>query len=378
MKDSHLEESNKTLLVLLEKAEQIISIINLSDGIIKKYNQLKEMTFEKLGLEYHPLVKKISSTTNTHVSREDTNILYDVLNRTRNINNKKNLIIEFLFDLIEKFKFENNTYMKNYLYDHNFLSQIDKIYSSNINFYKNIEDIEFDLKMEEIKIKDFLGKSEINYKKFLSGLKFKDTNFTTNKSLGNIYGENTLDDVNKIDDVVRDYERKIDEIRRSHEREITEYREKYNDLRTKYNPDLEKEIFKLRDELEESRYINHKINDLVTPIYEKYYQKNATWYENEKMEFKYKELDMINFTISLVHKFFNDNKYLIDLVSSLQKDKISLIEERNLPFVINTIQNNHLLNEIYEDSKILQCQSDNFSRNLDQVMDFINKNFENI
>ena len=58
------------LLSLLEKAEKILSLINLSDTAISKYNQLKQMTFEKLNISFTPLIKRattivLSSSTNS-------------------------------------------------------------------------------------------------------------------------------------------------------------------------------------------------------------------------------------------------------------------------------------------------------------------------
>ena len=47
----------KPILLLLQKAEQIINIINLPSSSIDKYNQLKEISFKKCGLEFTPLVK---------------------------------------------------------------------------------------------------------------------------------------------------------------------------------------------------------------------------------------------------------------------------------------------------------------------------------
>ena len=48
----------KLLFNLLEKAEQILSIINLSDSSVSKYNTLKKLTFEMLNLEFKPLEKR--------------------------------------------------------------------------------------------------------------------------------------------------------------------------------------------------------------------------------------------------------------------------------------------------------------------------------
>ena len=49
------------LLTLLSKSEQILGLLNLPENIILKYNQLKELTFEKLNLEYKPLQKQPKS-----------------------------------------------------------------------------------------------------------------------------------------------------------------------------------------------------------------------------------------------------------------------------------------------------------------------------
>ena len=48
----------KVLLNLLEKAEQIISIINLPDSSLEKYNTLKKMTFDILNINFVPLEKR--------------------------------------------------------------------------------------------------------------------------------------------------------------------------------------------------------------------------------------------------------------------------------------------------------------------------------
>ena len=48
----------KLLFNLLEKAEQILRILNLSDSSISKYNTLKKLTYEMLNLEFKPLEKK--------------------------------------------------------------------------------------------------------------------------------------------------------------------------------------------------------------------------------------------------------------------------------------------------------------------------------
>jgi hypothetical protein len=112
------------LLTLLGKSEQILGLLNLPDNIIQKYNQLKELTFEKLNLDYKPLQKlNKSSKLEPSVKMSSTN----ELSRLRMINTKKTVILEYIFDLIDKFKFEKNQYMNNFLLENFSFQLIDKL-----------------------------------------------------------------------------------------------------------------------------------------------------------------------------------------------------------------------------------------------------------
>jgi hypothetical protein len=346
------EETRKSdqvepVITLLEKAEQILSIINLPDNAIKKYNQLKELTFEKLGREFKPLVK---IGKNEKIGGEVGN--FEVLNKYRAVNFKKGILIEFLLDLLEKFKFENFDCVKQ------FEKVCDKIHKSKEHLNpidkKNLEDCEFDLKMEDIKIKDYLGKTEI-----YSRRNYKESFFSD-------------------DEIFLNFERNIEELRFNHENEIKEYQRRFNELRNKYNPDLEREFFSLRREFEEKEFTVRNINEAVTPLFEKYYTKNSNWYQNENPEKPNQDLEKINFVVSLTNKFFNDNKYLVDLVSSLQNEKNALLEERNFPFVENCIVRNNLLTEIADDYKEIEKDSKRFHKKFREVIEYIEKNFENI
>ena len=149
----------------------------------------------------------------------------------------------------------------------------------------------------------------------------------------------------KYEEIIREYENKIDNLRISHEKEIREFKERFEELRNKYRPELEPQFNSLKDTVNEQRHLLEKINELITSAYDKYYQSNLNWFK-ENTEFKYKELEKLNFLVSLVNKFFNDNKYLIELISELQKEKNSLIDERNLPFVQNVINKNTMMLEV--------------------------------
>jgi hypothetical protein len=344
------DEQMRTILSLLEKAEQILSILNLPDTTINKYNQLKELAFEKLGMDYLPLTNKVKRKP---IDNQPNNPLLDKL---KHLNRKKSILIEFLFDIIDKLRFEDNNYMKQYLNENNLYRNLEKNISSIQQKHSTAEELEFEFKLEDIKIKDYIGRSEILYKQI------------TNKSNGfKINDDNSL---------VRDYESKIEELRSSHEREMREYRDRFTELRIKYNPDIENELYNTRNELNEVRFIQEKINELVIPIYEKHF-KNASWYE-KVVDMKYKELENINFIISLVNKFFSDNKYLIELVNQLEGDKNTLLEERGQPFVINAITKSNLLSQIYDNYKIVEENTDNFHKNFEQIIDYINKNIENL
>jgi len=245
--------------------------------------------------------------------------------------------------------------MRYYLIENNLFKQFEKNFSNNtLNTIH--EELEFELKLEDIKIKDYIGKSEILYKQIIN-------------KIDNL---RKINDDGNINEIVRDYERKIEDLKKIHEKEIKEYKEKFQELKTKYNPDLENDYFNLCRESDEKNFLIEKINEIILPIYEKHYVKNSNWYDKGDIDFKFKELEIINFISVLVNKFFNDNKYLIELVSELQKEKNILIEERNLPYVVNAISKNELLNQILENSKIVEESSEKFHKNFEQIIEYIN------
>ena len=118
------------LLTLLSKSEQILGLLNLPENIILKYNQLKELTFEKLNLEYKPLQKQPKSLFIKHDGGVNVNKQVNSsveIKKIRMLNSKKTLIIEYMFDLIDRFKFEKNQSMNNYLIDNYAFQLPDKI-----------------------------------------------------------------------------------------------------------------------------------------------------------------------------------------------------------------------------------------------------------
>lgn len=397
----------KVLLSLLEKAELILSIVNLPETTINKYNHLKEITFEKLNLEFTPIntkrqskipntsARNIITTSNFYdINNNNNNVNYDhQLNRLRSINTRKTVIIEFLFELIEKFKFENNALMRKYSLDNanfNLGFSIEKAIGNLNNLSKSSnfsEDLDFELKLEELKIKDFLGKSDICYRKFIANIKnlnslnsqifdnYNNNNYNTSNCANS---PNTQGQTLNVEEIADEFERKLEHLKWDYEQEIKEYREKFNELRVKYNPDLETEYIKLRESYEVKTYVIDEINLMVDPVFEKYYSKNTSWYEKIMIEFKYEELRKIHFLTSLVNKFFSDNKYLLDMVSDVQKEKAALIEERSMPFVLNAIQKSSTLQDVHADLASFEKNNDLLYKNIDQVLDYMTKNIEGL
>jgi hypothetical protein len=358
------DENLKTVLTLLDKAEQILSILNLSETTIGKYNQLKELAFDKLGIDFYPLVNKGRKPKS---QGSDVNSL--LVDKLKFISAQKSVIIDFLFDLIEKMKFEDNSYMKQYLFENNLMKELEfNLNNVAKNFSKNSDEFEFELKLEDIKIKDFICKTDIYYKNFVNSLSKNDY-----KKGSNLNFENN----NSLEEIIHDYNIRVDEIKAHYENEFEIYKERFNELRIKYNPEIENELFAVRNELQERNFLIDKINEMTVGVYDEHFEKNLNWYESVAEEFKYKEMEYVHFLACLVDKFFNDNKYLIEMVSNLQKENNLLLDDRNLPFVANAIHKNNILTQICEDSKIVDENVKNFHKSFEEVIDFINKNLEN-
>ena len=155
----------KLLFNLLEKAEQILSIINLSDSSISKYNTLKKLTFEMLNLEFKPLEKRyiksnipspssLSNNNNKNTKKESLlNTNDDSLYILHFINIKKSLLIDLMLNYITNTI--NQEQNLNY-----YLNSLTEIYnlSSDIVTGKNPKDIELEAKNEEAKMAELFTK----------------------------------------------------------------------------------------------------------------------------------------------------------------------------------------------------------------------------
>ena len=135
----------KLLFNLLEKAEQILSIINLSDTSISKYNTLKKLTFEMLNLEFKPLEKKYikPQTENTPPSKPQIKN-DDSLYILQFINIKKSLLIDLILNYISNLN-NSEQNLNHYL---NSLTDIYNL-SPEIITEKALKDISSEAKEEE-------------------------------------------------------------------------------------------------------------------------------------------------------------------------------------------------------------------------------------
>jgi len=156
----------KLLFNLLEKAEQILSIINLSDSSISKYNTLKKLTFEQLNIDFKPLEKRyIKSHTsppfsnNKNINNENIqNVKDDSLYILHFINIKKSLLIDLMLNYISNSI--NQEQNLNY-----YLNSLTDIYnlSPDIVTKKTAKDIITDIKIEEAKMAELFTKIDQNF-----------------------------------------------------------------------------------------------------------------------------------------------------------------------------------------------------------------------
>ena len=176
------------ILLLLEKAEQILSMVSLPDSTIKKYNELKELSCKKLDLEFIPLVKNntqnlgnksqqinnLSNNTYNEFSKEAT-IKYIIL--FKELISKKNILIEYFNNLIDNFIISPSANNPSVEYstsmlikqlenqDGHYLMKMNKSNSFSISNSINIDELEFELKLEDIKINEQVGKAETSSKR---------------------------------------------------------------------------------------------------------------------------------------------------------------------------------------------------------------------
>ena len=369
---------------LLDKAEQILSLINLSDSSLQKYNKLKEIIFTKCNLQFKPLIKKHTSTNNNNPNATPTpnihafttpttpnhninltstsnNLIINSSSRSTNINNsivsdlstiaqanassdnnmavqsmkvlsyKKTLIIELLLDLFDKQKLENVKLYRNQLKQDikKFQQMLDNIYSCSFTRQhtpSSFNDSDFDTKLDELKLNDLLSKVDIEVKSFSVNLNMKSSNLNVNDS--------------SFDNIIQTYNKKIDDMKQYHLAEKVEYENKFNELKIKYNPKLDEEYMKLKQHLNE-------ITSSIDAVYDKFSKKKISGfqpeYNNDTNEGK--TLNKMNFITCFIEQLFKDNKHLIDKVNDSEMEKQKILTS---PYVINTLHKSDVLNDIQQ------------------------------
>ena len=327
----------KPLLFLLQKAEQIISIINLPSSSIDKYNQLKEISFKKCGLEYTPLVKNNNLIKNLQ-KENDNNSNNNINNNNNDLNKiKNNKIIQGLstsksklLDLILTF-IETNNIM-------------------NINSNKNNKEN-----------KSFLNISN-DFNTNLNILKEEINNLINEKTI-NIH--NTADmQLNSEENLIfREKEKMINYITRAQENVISalyETDKKFNEL---------KEAFLIQNTKNEyiNKYISN-IDELISPIWNKYYNNEVDWFNPNKIidNYEMKTYTKCHFLLNFMNQLFTDNKNLMEALTEMEKKKNEAFNLLQMPYIRKVIEKSEYLKNIEE---LLGKLNENINKDKNKEMD---------
>jgi hypothetical protein len=343
-------EDVKILLLVLEKAEQILSLVNLPESTIKKYNELKQLCCSKLKIDFFPLQKSSNLYSN---DTNQSNIYINHIFNLKEISNKKDIIINHILNTLDSYIINPSSLN----YYNNQPQGLNSILNKQQKLKFNIEDLEFELKTESINISEIINKADSLIKQ-ISILSTESKSFPKHNK--------------EVNDIMYHFERKIEEIKIQHENELLSYKDRFDQLRRQYNPDLEEEYYKLLKTMEEYKYIVEQTCIITEPLYEKFHHKDL----NFNMEaYKYKELEMVCYLNNVLIKFYNDNKYLVDVVNQLEH-KTNDFEGKTLkPFVSNAIQKNEKLIEIKEEIEKVENGRKETQRKFIDLMQFITNNF---
>ncbi len=318
------------LLSLLEKAEKILSLINLSDTAISKYNQLKQMTFEKLNISFTPLIKRASMIQMDNQMSNQDNLLQVLYYQSM----KKTMLIDLLLDFISKLPDSNiNSY----------ITSLNNIF--NIPFQnKSIDEIDCETKIQEQKICDLFSKCDELIKKTSSYL----------------------------NQITCDYENKIENMKNCYENELQKLKCELDRLCY-----VENDLVNLRKQNDATNLALDKISCWINESYDKFYQgENSPRIEMNNCSNQDKVVNRLQYLLGILDKFYTDNKYLSEIVPNLQKEKLDLVEQQNLPFVNNVINNNGVMNNLAKNVGDIQKQSDTFHKNFQDLMNYISNNIE--
>ena len=185
----------KLLFNLLEKAEQILSIINLSDSSVSKYNTLKKLTFEMLNLEFKPLEKRYIKPQTENIpppipKEKNDDSLYTL----QFINIKKSMLIDLILNYISNL----NNSEQNLDYYLNSLTDIYNL-SPDIITTKALKDISSEAKNEEKNMASLFTKIDqifVNNFEILEKIK-KNCEINEIKNNNNYFVETTFNLINE-------------------------------------------------------------------------------------------------------------------------------------------------------------------------------------
>ena len=327
----------KPLLFLLQKAEQIISIINLPSSSIDKYNQLKEISFKKCGLEYTPLVKNNNLIKNLQ-KENDNNSNNNINNNNNDLNKiKNNKIIQGLstsksklLDLILTF-IETNNIM-------------------NINSNKNNKEN-----------KSFLNISN-DFNTNLNILKEEINNLINEKNI-NIHNTSEMQLNSEENIIFREKEKMINYITRAQENVISalyETDKKFNEL---------KEAFLIQNTKNEyiNKYISN-IDELISPIWNKYYNNEVDWFNPNKIidNYEMKTYTKCHFLLNFMNQLFTDNKNLMEALTEMEKKKNEAFNLLQMPYIRKVIEKSEYLKNIEE---LLGKLNENINKDKNKEMD---------
>ena len=325
----------KLLLNLLDKAEQILSIINLPESSISKYNTLKKMTYDMLNIEFKPLEKKQIPASNTE-NINNKNYNDDILYILYFLNIKKSMLIDIILNFISNNISNNPIDSQNNLnYYLNSLTDIYNLSSDTISS-KKPDDISYETKLEESK---------------LSGL------FT------------------KIDQIFIDNFEKIKQMKYN-ENEFIRLRENYNrdlcELKNlvQKNSILESDLYRIRNGNEKNDCYLNKMSSLINELYDKLKRKIP---DERNIEFKYGNYDEDIMKLEFINmandKLFEDKNMYLKNGNNDYKNQIFDNDNYN-------INNKNGLKEIFSYLPEIQKENDIFHKNFCDLMNYIESNIE--
>ena len=275
----------KPILLLLQKAEQIINIINLPSSSIDKYNQLKEISFKKCGLEFTPLVKNENFIKNLN-KENNINESQENLKQENELSEIKNKLIETIITLLETSNISQN------------LNQKENSFPSTLNNFSNICNT----------IKESISKISLN-------------------------NEHINSEKEKIFTYITRLEQNIVPI-------ILEKTKKFNELKESFitlNSKIEN-LFK---------YING-IDELISPIWNKYYNKEIEWFDSNKIidNYELKTYTKCHFLLNFMNQLFLDNKNIMEALNQMEQKKNEAYNILKLPYVKKAIEKGEYLKNV--------------------------------